>query len=408
MNEIINKINFLLDQKSFKEASYLLETVLIMNPKGSAHLNILLAEVYIILKENYYRFRARQLLEAYLDNELNPDPKAVKLLIFNVYLTNGPVDKASEYSQKFKSQLSEEEFNLINKKLSEVNELEISLNQQSNSKVPIGRFPDQIDEFQNLQKLIEVQCLNGSPDLKILNNSKIFTFGSCFARNVGRVLRDKYFNVNDFFIGEEVNTTFSNLNIIKYILFNNLENHKDYYQNLLQHINVDKIRQQFKESEIFIYTAGVASAFFNKKNKSYIPHSPANFKKIINNKDYEHRYSTVDENILNLEETLKLLREECNFKHLFVTISPIPLSVSIGNNSAVIADMESKSILRNAVGIFSRSNTLDVTYFPSFEVFRFLPCFRNESAFGLDDGSSRHPNYNYISTVIDLFIKKYS
>jgi hypothetical protein len=408
MNEIINKINFLLDQKSFKEASYLLETVLIMNPKGGAHLNILLAEVYIILKENYYRFRARQLLEAYLDNELNPDPKAVKLLIFNVYLTNGPVDKASEYSQKFKSQLSEEEFNLINKKLSEVNELEISLNQQSNSKVPIGRFPDQIDEFQNLQKLIEVQCLNGSPDLKILNNSKIFTFGSCFARNVGRVLKDKYFNVNDFFIGEEVNTTFSNLNIIKYILFNNLENHKDYYQNLLQHINVDKIRQQFKESEIFIYTAGVASAFFNKKNKSYIPHSPANFKKIINNKDYEHRYSTVDENILNLEETLKLLREECNFKHLFVTISPIPLSASIGNNSAVIADMESKSILRNAVGIFSRSNTLDVTYFPSFEVFRFLPCFRNESAFGLDDGSSRHPNYNYISTVIDLFIKKYS
>lgn len=408
MNEIINKVNFFLNQKSFKEASYLLETVLIMDPKGTVHLNILLAEIYIILKENYYRFRARQLLEAYLDKELNPDPKAVKLLIFNVYLSIGPANKASEYSQKFKTQLSEEEFNYINKKLTEINELEVSLNHQSKSKIQIGRLPDQIDNFQDLQKIIETQCLNGSPNVKILNNSKIFTFGSCFARNVGRVLKEKYFDVNDFFIGEEVNTTFSNLNIIKYILFNNLENHNDYYQNLLQHISVDKIRQQFKESEIFIYTAGVASAFFNKKNKSYIPHSPANFKKIINNKDYEHRYSTVDENILCLEETLKLLKEECNFKHLFLTISPIPLLASIGNNSTLVADMESKSILRSAVGIFSRSNTSDVTYFPSFEVFRLLPCFRNESAFGLDDGSSRHPNYNYVNTTIDLFIKKYS
>jgi hypothetical protein len=59
MNELINKVNLFLDRKSFKEASYLLETILIMDPKGSAHLNILLAEIYIILKENYYRFRAR-------------------------------------------------------------------------------------------------------------------------------------------------------------------------------------------------------------------------------------------------------------------------------------------------------------------------------------------------------------
>ncbi len=313
-----------------------------------------------------------------------------------------------EYSQKFKSQLSQEEFNYINKKLSEINELEISLNHKSNSKIKIGRFPDQIDDFKDLKKIIEAQCLNGSPDLKILNNSKIFTFGSCFARNVGRILREKNFDVNDFFIGEEVNTTFSNLNIIKYILFNNLENHQDYYQNLLQHLDIDKLRKQFKESEIFIYTAGVASAFFNLKNKSYIPYSSSSFKKVINDKDCEYRYSTVDENILSLEETLKLLKEECNFKHLFVTVSPIPLMASVGNNSTVVADMESKSILRNAVGIFSRSNTSNVTYFPSFEIFRSLPCFRDETAFGDDDGSSRHPNYNYVNTTIDCFIKKYS
>ena len=213
--------------------------------------------------------------------------------------------------------------------------------------------------------------------------------------------------MTDFFIPEEVNTTFSNLNIFNY-LFNKKIDFADFYQYLLKKDDEKALAIAARESEVFIYTAGLASAFFDIENKSYIPHSSLNLNSLSSNKNSVHRFSSVDENIIALEKTMELLKEETDFKHLFVTVSPVPLSSSIGDSSAIVADMESKSILRNAVGIFSRLHEDCVTYFPSFEIFRSLPCFMNESAFGIDDGNSRHPNHYYVEQTINAFIKKYS
>ena len=149
----------------------------------------------------------------------------------------------------------------------------------------------------------------------------------------------------------------------------------DFYQYLLKNHDEKALAIAARESEVFIYTAGLASAFFDIENKSYIPHSSLNLNSLSSNKNSVHRFSSVDENIIALEKTMELLKEETDFKHLFVTVSPVPLSSSIGDSSAIVADMESKSILRNAVGIFSRLHEDCVTYFPSFEIFRSLPCF---------------------------------
>ena len=213
--------------------------------------------------------------------------------------------------------------------------------------------------------------------------------------------------MTDFYIPEEVNTIFSNLNILNY-LFNKKIDFADFYQHLLKNRDAKGLAIAARESEVFIYTAGLASAFFDIEKKSYIPHSVFNLNSLNSNKNSVHRFSSVDENIIALEKTIELLKEETDFKHLFVTVSPVPLSSSIGDSSAIVADMESKSILRNAVGIFSRLHEDCVTYFPSFEIFRSLPCFMNESVFGSDDGNSRHPNHYYVEQTINAFIKKYA
>jgi hypothetical protein len=44
------------------------------------------------------------------------------------------------------------------------------------------------------------------------------------------------------------------------------------------------------------------------------------------------------------------------------------------------------------------------TYFPSFEAFRWLPCFQDQSAFGRDDGGLRHANSDIVDQVVAIFM----
>ena len=68
--------------------------------------------------------------------------------------------------------------------------------------------------------------------------------------------------MTDFYIPEEVNTIFSNLNILNY-LFNKKIDFADYYQYLLKNHDEKALAIAARESEVFIYTAGLASAFFD-------------------------------------------------------------------------------------------------------------------------------------------------
>ncbi len=53
--------------------------------------------------------------------------------------------------------------------------------------------------------------------------------------------------------------------------------------------------------------------------------------------------------------------------HLFVTVSPVPLSSTFTEADVVVANTESKSILRVAAGGFAAAHA-DVHYFPSYEI----------------------------------------
>ena len=404
-NELRSEANRYRVDKSYLKSSYLFESYLLLEPNDTKVM-LILANIYIRLKENFYRNRAKILLENYFKLESNPLPIALELLINHIYLVNGPKENIDVYAEKFKHLISKEFYLRLNAYQNQENIYQKIIDKNALKKVVIGKFPENIKDFENINSIINNFLLT-TPPKKILTDKKIFTFGSCFSRNVSRALRKREISVTDFYIPEEVNTIFSNLNILNY-LFNKKIDFADFYQYLLKNHDEKALAIAARESEVFIYTAGLASAFFDIEKKSYIPHSSINLKSLSSNKNSVHRFSSVDENIIVLEKTMELLKEETDFKHLFVTVSPVPLSSSIGDSSAIVADMESKSILRNAVGIFSRLHEDCVTYFPSFEIFRSLPCFMNESVFGSDDGNSRHPNHYYVEQTINAFIKKYA
>jgi hypothetical protein len=77
----------------------------------------------------------------------------------------------------------------------------------------------------------------------------------------------------------------------------------------------------------------------------------------------------------------------------------VPLNASLLTSSTIVDDSESKSILRSAAGIVSRTDPDFFIYFPSFEAFRWLPCFNNYSGFGEDDDNTRHANESMVKIV---------
>ncbi len=398
--EIINQAQKLIDQNKLSEAAHALEFLLTIEPKDVGA-RFALAQIYIKLKENNFRAKARDHLEFLISITEGESLKGVlKLLIFNVYLTNGPISKAKQILESHGHLFSKDEAEFITLKSEELNHY-IDLNNSSSRRSTLPLNISDIEVFDHAVKnyIFNEFTENASKSKKI---SKFFTFGSCFAGNVAREMKKKGIDVESFWVGEEVNTTFSNINLIKYIL-NHKTEYTDYYQTLLANTDINLLKNKLKESEAVIFTLGVAPAFFNNTGE-YIPHSPSNLKNLLRNKDAEYRMSSVAENLNKLMELKTILQNETSVNKIFLTVSPVPMSASLMSRSTAVDDMESKAILRTVAGEICRKHSDYFTYFPSFEVFRWLPCFRNYSAFGLEDGSVRHVNSDMVASVVSEFI----
>ncbi len=397
---IINEAQKLINLNKLEEASHALEFLLTTEPKDIGT-RFALAQIYITLKENNFRAKARHHLE-YLVTITEGDSlkKILKLLIFNVYLTNGPVFKAKNTIDVYGELFSEEEVKFINLKTEELN-LYIEKNNVTSQR---SILPPNISDLEFFDHAVKNFIFNQFNENTKRSNkiSKFFTFGSCFAGNVAREMKRKGIDVESFWVGEEINTVFSNINLIKFIL--GIETpYLEYYQELLANSDVKTLKEKLKKSEAVIFTLGVAPAFFNSAGE-YVPHAPSNLKNLLRSKDADYRMSTVAENFNKLVELKKILQNETSVSKVFLTVSPVPMSASLMSRSTAVDDTESKAILRTVAGEICRKHSDYFTYFPSFEVFRWLPCFRNYSAFGLEDGSTRHANSDMVSLVVEEFI----
>jgi hypothetical protein len=396
--EIIDLANELIANKKYIESTHVIETILIHNPSNN-YIRLNLAQIYIKLKENSYRMRAKFHLEYIINSsiEFEDIKEVVSILMFNVYLTHGGNDEATVLLNKFSQFFTGEQISFIN------TNLKVSTNLLNNKNSSV--LPNKASLFDNFDYAFNNYIINqfSKTTKRKLINKKFFTYGSCFAGNVAREMKARGICINSFFVGEEVNTTFSNVNLLKYIFDQNLSN-IDYYQKLLLSHDINLIKSNLITSEILIFTLGVAPAFFDN-NKNYYPHSPDNLKSILRNNNVKYRFSTVDENIEELMKLKKLLIEFTNIRYVFLTVSPVPLNASLLTSSTIVDDSESKSILRSSAGIVSRTDPDFFIYFPSFEAFRWLPCFNNYSGFGEDDDNTRHANESMVKIVVNGFLK---
>ena len=285
----------------------------------------------------------------------------------------------------------------------------------------IDRYPSSKDyfDFEDFNQIIRTSMRlhyfsDRFPKIKFLPNSKVFTFGSCFAVNIHRYLMKQSVNTRCLPMRESLNSPNFSLrylrctykydsSIMGFISSDNELNtvtqdarelepaHLKEDQTWLTTRHSDRgaiLKKEIYNSEIIIFTIGTALRI-----------------------DKRSGLETVESQKQAIKGVIKEIQKINKMTHIVLTLSPIPIEGIVGwekKSSAIEADCVQKSISRVALHeLFSEDfkDFENISYFPSFEIVRWLSpiapnCNPNWQDF-------HHPNPMIIEAIAKIFESVY-
>jgi tetratricopeptide (TPR) repeat protein len=279
-------------------------------------------------------------------------------------------------------------------------------------KKKIGRYPETKDFLGDIEGLITNHIavdLNREPKF-ITKDTRFFTMGSCFARNLARSLEQNGYVAQHMEISEYINTTFANRIFVDWLSGAEIDAAiRDRIGELLPAgWSRENTLQIIKDSRVFILTLGVAPAFFDRATGDFVLPRPSALNSRVLAEKYVYRTTSVQENVDNVLYLINFVRSISPAIKVVVTVSPVPLLASFEYESAVQADCLSKSTMRLvAHEVVNNSGVADIVYWPSFEVFRWAGS--NASNFyAADDGAAWHVSEEKVGGTIKAFVDMFS
>jgi hypothetical protein len=145
-----------------------------------------------------------------------------------------------------------------------------------------------------------------------------------------------------------------------------------------------------RDADIFIITLGLIETWRDKKTGQNLCMPPG--KDQMN--DSEFVFTGFQENFENMRRVCALIRDHAPGKKIILTVSPVPLGKTFTGRDIVVANMESKSLLRTVAGQIAREFG-NVIYWPSYEIAMREDMFE-------DDG--RHVTKSGVDKIIGAFM----
>jgi hypothetical protein len=248
-----------------------------------------------------------------------------------------------------------------------------------------------------------------TPSFKINKNDKIFTIGSCFARNIEEHLEELGYNIpmTSFAVPKhEMGPTrrpngilnkfspaciFQELswceqiysvggkvspNDIEHMLFEQndglvIDLHIGGYipvtkeRALRRRQEIYDVFSQAFSSQVVIVTLGLIEAWYDTKENLVIQRYPHD---IIQDADGRFKFIRFNYGACydQVQNTISLIRKHAPGCKFLITTSPIPLKQTFTDEDVIVANTYSKSVLRAVCGEIVEKNKL-VDYFPSYE-----------------------------------------
>ena len=280
------------------------------------------------------------------------------------------------------------------------------------NKKKIGRYPLTEDFLGDFQKLIRDHiAVNLNAEHKFLNkDTRFFTMGSCFARNLSRSLNNSGYVSHHMEISEYINTSFANKVFVDWL--GSAEIDGAISERIAELLPPDWSKERaltvIRDSDVFILTLGVAPAFFDRATGDFVLPRPTALNSRVLAEKYFYRTTSVKDNVDNVLHVIKFIRDLAPRIKIIVTVSPVPLLASFEYKSAVQADCLSKSTMRLvAHEVVNNSNIADILYWPSFEIFRWAGS-QSSNYFAADDGAAWHVSEEKVAGTIKAFVEMFS
>lgn len=163
---------------------------------------------------------------------------------------------------------------------------------------------------------------------------------------------------------------------------------------------VFEINKLITTADVFIITLGLAEAWYDKLTNTYLNITPVEI--LARNMDrFEFRITDYSENVLALQELVRIIRSEVSWDlKIVITVSPVPLETTFSGNDILTANTLSKATLRCVAQAVADSDPA-IDYFPSYET---VMLSAPEKAWMRD---YRHVTPGIVSHIVQRFRKAY-
>jgi len=239
----------------------------------------------------------------------------------------------------------------------------------------------------------------------------ILTYGSCFAANLRNSLHNRGFSAESVDVPEGLNNSFALLNYFRWALNGSFIGNGAYDRSTSGAIEKWGDRKShavhsaaLRQAKLLVITFGLSEVWYDKESGDV-------YWRGVPEKDYSasrhaFRVLTVAETKDNIIEMLSILRLHLGNIPIFLTVSPIPLQATFTGQNCIVADTQSKSIIRAAVGeTLTQLDDENTIYWPAFEMIRWLGGHLSYPT--LHEGDSRHPDWQLVDDIITAFCDIY-
>lgn len=288
-------------------------------------------------------------------------------------------------------------------------EVEARAINKDNRRLKAAKWPRHFQEFRDLDDSIRRFVIADVREEPLLRpGTRLFAMGSCFARHLADRLKEQaeQIDVDFLFANEEINNTYAGRYLVE-TLIDPHSPHRDMVEGYFGSSYLDTLRRTLKKIDVVVYTMGVAPGFFDLRTGSYvIPNMRERSARQLT-RDFEFRSTSVEENAENVRRVIDGLSRFNPSMRFVLTVSPVPLSVSLEFASPMVADCLSKSTLRVAADQIVREYGARTIYWPSFEIVRWLgPEFGR--CFGAEDSNTRHVSNHVVDRIVAAFLERLS
>jgi hypothetical protein len=165
--------------------------------------------------------------------------------------------------------------------------------------------------------------------------------------------------------------------------------------------HLDAVRTMFEQTDLFVFTLGQTEVWCDTRDGAAFPTAPGRGRGVFDAARYAFRNLDQAASAAELDAFLRVLTELNPAVHVVLTVSPVPMALTMEPTHVARASLYSKSVLKVVAEEAARRHR-NVDYFPSYDFIAHN--FGGRSMFEQD---ARHVQPWVADHVVKLFVQRY-